>query len=509
MSRSFSEMSALSSFTDIKMLQFIFNSLADGVIVADREGRFILFNPLAESILGIGMTNAVPENWSEVYGCFKPDGTTPFPSHELPLVRALAGESVGDTEIVIRNPIRPGGIRILARANPLRNEAGELCGGVVVICDITRRKETEDMIRTLTNAVEQTADTIVITDRDGRITYVNPAFEQTTGYTRNEVLGRFPSILKSGVHDAAFYADLWSTITSGRVFRATITNRKKDGTIYFAEQTITPMTDSADVITHFVSVVKDVTESRKLEEQETQMRLARGVQQQFYRMSPPHVDGYDIAGAAYPADATGGDYFDFITLPGDCLGISVGDIAGHGIGSALLMVILRSYLRAFASKSVDVPDMLASLNNALVSDLEEDRFATLAFCRLHPASRSVVYASAGHVPAFVLDGEGRLKQVLESTDIPLGLFEGRTYQGCLEFELRPGDILALLTDGITEAERPDQAQFGIRRALDFIRDHRAESARRIVDGLHDAVRDFSDGLPQRDDITAVICKCVR
>ena len=279
--------------------------------------------------------------------------------------------------------------------------------------------------------------------------------------------------------------------------------------MYFAQQTITPMKDSADVITHFVSVVKDVTETRKLEEQETQMRLARGVQQQFYRIPPPQVNGYDLAGAAYPADATGGDYFDFLSLPGGSLGISVGDIAGHGIGSALLMVILRSYLRAFASKSFDVPDMLASLNDALVSDLEEDRFATLAFCRLHPATRSVVYASAGHVPGFVLDAEGRVKQVLESTDIPLGLFADRTYEGCLRFELQPGEILAMLTDGITEAERPDQTQFGIRRALDYIRDHQEESAREIVNGLHRAVREFSDSLPQADDITTVICKCAR
>lgn len=346
----------------------------------------------------------------------------------------------------------------------------------------------------------------MITDLNGKIAYVNPAFEQTTGYSRKEVLGRTPAILKSGIHDKGFYQDLWSTIVSGRVFRATITNRKKDGTIYFAEQTITPMRDSSGLITHFVTVIKDVTETRKLEEQEAQMRFARAVQQQFYQAPAPEIDGFDIAGAAFPADATGGDYFDFVPLPEDCLGISVGDVSGHGIGSALLMVALRAYLRAFTSKSSNVCEIISSLNDALVSDLEQNRFATLAFCRLHPATRSILYASAGHVPGFILNAEGGLRVVLHSTDIPLGLFPGRQFDGCEGLQLQPGEILALLTDGVTEAERPDQTPFGIDRALEFIRDHREESAQKIVAGLYRAVREFSDGLPQTDDITAVICK---
>jgi PAS domain S-box-containing protein len=110
---------------------------------------------------------------------------------------------------------------------------------------------------------------------------VNPAFEMTTGYTRKEVDGLTPRILNSGVHDHAFYENLWSTILSGEVFRHTIANRKKNGEIFFAEQTITPMKGSAGNITHFVTVIKDVTEQRKLQEQEMQMKLARAVQRRF------------------------------------------------------------------------------------------------------------------------------------------------------------------------------------------------------------------------------------
>jgi sigma-B regulation protein RsbU (phosphoserine phosphatase) len=193
-------------------------------------------------------------------------------------------------------------------------------------------------------------------------------------------------------------------------------------------------------------------------------------------------------------------------MPGDSLGITIGDVSGHGIGSALLMVELRAYLRAFMQKSSDVGEILSLTNNALVSDLEQDRFATLIFCRLHPSTRALSYSSAGHTPGFILDANGALKRTLDSTDIPLGFLPEHAFTCSDQFVLEEGELLALLTDGITEAERPDQSSFGVESALEYIREHRDESAQEIVTGLYQAVRDFSNGLPQVDDITAVICK---
>ncbi len=508
MESAFNNRSGLSVPLEIDTFRSIVADLADGVVVADRNGKFLFFNRTAEKILGIGLTDSSPDQWTATYGCYLPDGETPFPPSRLPLARALTGEVVPETEILIRNPARPAGTWILAKANPLRNEEGSICAGVVIFRNITKKRRTEARIRILMNAVEQTADSIVITDRKGLIEYVNPAFEQTTGYSPEEILGRTPAILKSGVHDEEFYRQLWSTISSGGVFRATIANRKKSGEIYFAEQTITPMKDSSGAISHYISVVKDVTEQKKLQEQESQLALARAIQQQFYRVSPPKVSGLEIAGTAFPAHQTGGDYFDFIALPENNIGLALGDVCGHGIGSALLMVDLRACLRAFSWKSADLGEVFTLLNDAIVCDLEDQSFATLVFCRLNPISRTFAYASAGHVPGYILDAGGAVRRVLDATDVPLGLFRERTYSCSEEIQLHPGEMLALLTDGITEAQRPDQAEFGVDRALQFLRDHREESAQKIVEGLHRAVREFSDGLPQSDDITALICKCL-
>lgn len=112
----------------------------------------------------------------------------------------------------------------------------------------------------LSSAVEQTADHVIITDRDGVIEYVNPAFEAATGYTRQKAIGQTPGILKSGRHDDAFYRRLWTTILSGKTFRAEFTNRKKDGSLYYEAKTITPIRDGNGHITHFVSTGRDITE---------------------------------------------------------------------------------------------------------------------------------------------------------------------------------------------------------------------------------------------------------
>jgi PAS domain S-box-containing protein len=491
---------------DLEMLRSAIHRLSEGVVVADKEGKFLICNHVARSILTVTANQESPQSWPEIRGVYKSDGITPFPPEELPTARALAGEIVPDIEIFIRKEQRPSGIRVSVQANPIWNDAGMICGSIVIFRDVTQKKEADTRIQTLTNAVEQTADGIIITDRGGLIEYVNPAFELTTGFTKEDLRGLTPRILKSGVHEDAFYEQLWATILAGNVFRGTIANRKKNGEIFYAEQTITPMWGTDGTITHFVTVIKDVTELRKLQEQQFHMNLARAVQQQFYKVPPPQIEGFDFAGAAYPADATGGDYFDFVPLSEDCIGIAIGDVCGHGIGSALLMVELRAYLRAFAQKNSNVGEILSQINDALVSDLEQDRYATLIFCRLHPTSRKLVYASAGHTAGFILDSEGTVKRALDSTDIPLGFLPEHIFNFSDTIQLEQGDVLALLTDGITDAERPDQSAFGVERALDFIRLHLRESAQEIVTGLYQAVRNFSDGLPQVDDITAVICK---
>jgi PAS domain S-box-containing protein len=127
--------------------------------------------------------------------------------------------------------------------------------------DITEQKQAERKIRQLSQAVEQSPSTVVITDTNGHIQYVNPIFEELTGYSAGEVIGSYPSVLKSGEHSPEFYQTLWSDILSGKLWRGTILNRRKDGTTYWESAAISPLRDDKGNITHFIKVAADITET--------------------------------------------------------------------------------------------------------------------------------------------------------------------------------------------------------------------------------------------------------
>jgi len=374
--------------------------------------------------------------------------------------------------------------------------------------DITEHQKSQGRIKVyerLCMALEQTADNVVITDRQGRIEYVNPAFETTTGYRKDEVLGKSPRILKSGRHEPEFYRQLWSQVLAGRFFEDTIINKKKTGELYSSRQTITPMKDDRGNITHFVSVLKDITELLKQQKHDAEMRLAREVQQRFYGTAIA-IPGFDIAGTVQPTHETGGDYFDLFPMPDGCFGIAIGDVSRHGISSALVMAETRAYLRSFATIYSDVGDILTHVNRALVPDLDQGRFVTLMLICLDPGQRSIVYANGGHIPGYLLGKTGMIDSTLESTGPPLGILADRKFHSSEALQLVSGQTMMLMTDGITESLAKEDAELGITRAIEYVRKHLTESAQQIADGLYQAARTgpaSEDGL---DDATSVILK---
>jgi PAS domain S-box-containing protein len=490
----------------LSLLEAAVQQVAEGVIVVDRSGRFLLWNAAAEAIIGLGPVTCSPAEWSAVYGCYRTDGVTPCPAGELPLARAIRGEQVRDAELFIRNPRVPEGRWISVDSGPLHGAKGALEGGVVVFRDVTARRRSDALVRQLEEAIEKTTDGVFITGEDAVIEYVNPAFEATTGYSREEAIGRPASLLKSGWHDRAFYEEMWKTLAAGRVYRATIVNRRRDGSIFHSEQTITPVRDAGGSLRKFVSLMRDVTALKRAQEQETEMRLARVVQQKLYPTTAPCVAGFDIAGAAFPADQTCGDYFDFLPMSDGRLGLALGDVSGHGFASALLMAETRAYLRSLAKADTGLREIFGALNAFLHADTEDNRFVTLTLALLDPSRRTLAFASAGHVHGYVLGATGQTRHVLRATSPPLGLFETLAFPGGEEIGLEPGDLVLLVTDGAAEAETRDGRFFGEERVLDVARRARQRDAEHVVRELHAAVRAFAQDTPQRDDITVLACR---
>ena len=167
-----------------------------------------------------------------------------------------------DTEMVVK---RIDGSRFWARLFGKAIDPEDLSKGVVwLVDDVTDRKQAEEDRSRLMTALEQTADTVVITDAEGSIQYVNPAFEKTTGYSRPTALGKNPRILKSGKHDKAFYRDMWESLKKGDVWSGYVVNRKKDGSLYEQEMSVSPVFDHEGEISNFVAISRDVTREAML-----------------------------------------------------------------------------------------------------------------------------------------------------------------------------------------------------------------------------------------------------
>ncbi len=171
-----------------------------------------------------------------------------------------------------------------------------------IMSDITDKRRAEEERMTLVTAIEQAAETIMVTDPLGTIVYVNPAFERTTGYRKDETIGQRPSILKSGQHDGQFYREIWETISTGNVWRGSFINRRKDGSVMHEEATISPVTDVSDRIINYVAVKRDVSQEMLLRQQLLQAQkmeavgtLAGGIAHDFNNLIQI-IQGYaDIA----------------------------------------------------------------------------------------------------------------------------------------------------------------------------------------------------------------------
>ncbi len=235
-----------------------------------------------------------------------------------------------------------------------------------------------------------------------------------------------------------------------------------------------------------------------------EFRAAGEIQQRLYPAAPPHLPGFDISGAVFPAHATAGDYFDYIPMCDGTLAVVVGDVSSHGMGPALLMSETRACLRTLAQSYNDVGDILTRANRVLAVDTENLHFVTLAMLRIDPRTLNLTYASAGQ-RGYLFHNNDEVS-VLDSTALPLGVRADTAVSCGTPHTLQPGELIVFFTDGVVDAESPGRVRFGYPRALETIRSERNRSSADIVAALHSELQAFSRGMPQRDDMTIVVVK---
>ena len=236
------------------------------------------------------------------------------------------------------------------------------------------------------------------------------------------------------------------------------------------------------------------------------LSIACSIQKGLLPDRNPAFPGFDIAGWNQPADETGGDFYDFLQLDNGTLAVIVADVTGHGIGPALIMTEARALCRAAIWGGKGLERAVADIQRLLCLDMPDGRFVT-AFFGILSAMGGLEFLSAGQGPILIYKRATDNFEELPTQGLPLGLLSESEYEPSVQRILSEGDLLILLTDGIFESQSPEGDLFGNGRVEETVRRLRDRPAEEIVRGLADAVAAFTRGLPQLDDLTAVICAC--
>jgi phosphoserine phosphatase RsbU/P len=237
--------------------------------------------------------------------------------------------------------------------------------------------------------------------------------------------------------------------------------------------------------------------------------VAMQVQQNLLPSAPPKIDGLDIAGFSAYSDETGGDYFDYLLLRrGDrqALLVAIGDVTGHGIGSALSMAGARAILRSHATETGDLGELLGRMNRQLIQDLRPGVFMTMELFLIIPGEETMYSASAGHDPAIVYDPQTDQFSETGAGDLPLGIDGDAVYLEIPFAPVPPGQVMVMATDGVWEADGELGDMFGKDRLREVMRANAHKTADEISAAINQALNFFRGRAKQRDDVTFVVVK---
>jgi sigma-B regulation protein RsbU (phosphoserine phosphatase) len=245
---------------------------------------------------------------------------------------------------------------------------------------------------------------------------------------------------------------------------------------------------------------------------EREMQLAADIQRRILPREAPEVPGYELLGWNRPARQIGGDYFDLWKRQDGHVGLVVGDVSGKGMPAALMVSTLHSALHLLLDQAGFGPELLERLNRHVLESSAANKFITLLLADLEPESGRLTYLNAGHNPGLLLrasrgEPSGGAPDVVQlgASGLPIGVLPGSRFQA-REVAIEPGDLLCIYSDGITEAESPEEEEFGTARLLALLGEHRDQPLSGLLEQIQAATGRFTAGLPQGDDQTLVLLR---
>ena len=271
--------------------------------------------------------------------------------------------------------------------------------------------------------------------------------------------------------------------------------------------------DDLEVLLLLASQVAIIIEKVMLHEQliekqrlETQLEVARQVQLQLLPPRDPQLEGYDISAYNFPTEEVSGDYYDWVRIYDDQIGMVIADVSGKGVPAALLMAFLRASLRAATHIGYAPHISMSKVNYLLWESIERNQFVTAFYGILDATNRTLAYANAGHSPALLMKMDGTVR-FEERGGVPLGMFRDSRYYEYFE-TIEPGEVFVLYTDGVTEAMSPAAEEYSRERLVAAVRQCRDQPAREMIDFIHRELIAWTAGQGLGDDVTLFILKAL-
>lgn len=261
------------------------------------------------------------------------------------------------------------------------------------------------------------------------------------------------------------------------------------------------LADQAAISLERERLFHEYVEKQKMEEQ---LNLARDIQRHLWPRHLPNLPGYSIIGQSKPALEVGGDYYDFIPLEDGKFAFVVGDVSGKGVGAGLIMATLRATLRTQFAQHTDIDRAMMLVNKAVTNDTRPTEFVTMFLAILDPITHVLSYVNAGHNPPYIVDVDGTLTELKAGGPV-VGIMHPMFFES-RQVEMKPGSVLLLYTDGVTEAENEHGDMFEEPLLEQFLKDHVTESIDEIHKHLMDKVDAFQGNMPQADDITIIFLR---
>ena len=265
------------------------------------------------------------------------------------------------------------------------------------------------------------------------------------------------------------------------------------------------LSDQAALTVDIVQLYDEVSEKKRIEQE---LKIAQEFQKLLLPKEFPKIPGFDIAAYSQPALEVGGDYYDFIWIDENHLGVVIADVSGKGIPGALVMAMVRCVLRAECANATSTIDILKRVNERIFQDIQENVFITMTFAILDIDKRIIRFCRAGHEPIIMMNEEKNDLSISAPDGIALGLADGELLNIMKEqmIKFNDNDIMIFYTDGVIEAMDEKQQEYGQERFFNVLKGNRKESPEQIIKTVLEDIQTFTHKLPQHDDITLVAIK---